>query len=357
MRALLTVAFALLLTGCGEPLVVLGDLPGFMRIVAGVPERPGDQVDTTATAARLIDPVGVVTLDNGNLIVIDGARRILSVSPSGRFAVLYRGPACFDRTCLTLPQGSAVDGNTLIIADNGSDHIWRFDLNARTLTSIAGTGQHAPAPDGATALQATLASPSDIVLLDDGRIVFAERASHRIRAIGTDGRLQTVAGTGTPGYAGDGGPATAAQLSSPTGLARSRNNLYFTDHDNHVVRVIDLAAGTIGTVAGSGVRGFSGDNGPALAAKLDQPWALDVTPDDKTLFISEIGNNRVRALTIGEGLISTFAGTGGTSYTGNGLDAGQTSISAPYGVTVAPLGFLYIADTRHHVVWRTLVRF
>jgi serine/threonine-protein kinase len=335
---------------------VLGDLPGFMRIVAGVPDRPGEQMDTSATAARLSDPVSVVTLDSGNLIVLDGARRILSVSPSGRLAVLYRGPACFDRTCLTMPQGVAVAGNALLIADNGSDHIWRFDLQTRALTSIAGNGAHGSAPDGSNATQSTLASPSDVAVLDDGRLVFTERSAHRIRAIGTDGRLQTLAGTGAAGYAGDGGPALAAQLRNPTGLARRGNNLFFTDHDNHVVRVVDLQTGTIRTVAGSGTPGFFGDNGAALAAKLDQPWALDISPDGQTLFFTEIGNSRVRALTLGDGLISTFAGTGSTRYSGNGLAAGQTSLAAPYGVTVAPQGFLYIADTRHHVVWRTLIR-
>src|SRR5262245_5113223 len=100
----------LLIAGCGEPILVFGDLPGYMRIVAGIPDRPGEQLDTLAIAARLFSPVGTAVLESGDLIVVDGARRIVSVSPSGRFAVLYRGPTCFDQTCLTAPQGIAVAG-------------------------------------------------------------------------------------------------------------------------------------------------------------------------------------------------------------------------------------------------------
>jgi sugar lactone lactonase YvrE len=358
MRRLLTLLLgSVLLAGCGDPLLVFGDQPGFMRIVAGVPERPGDQADTVATVARLLSPVGTALLESGELIVIDGARRILSISPAGRLTVLYRGPTCFDQACLTAPQGVAVNGNTLLIADNGSDRIWRFDLQTRALTTLAGNGQHGFAPDGATAAQATLASPADVVVLDDGRIVFSERGSHRIRAVGTDGRLQTLAGVDSAGYAGDGGPARTARLSRPTGLARRGYQLYFTDHGNNVVRLIDLQSGVIRTVAGTGIAGFSGDNGPALAAKLDQPWAADLSPDGVTLYVTEIGNHRVRALNLASETVSTFAGTGSTTYNGNGRAAGETALAAPYGVVVSPQGFLFIADTRHHIVWRTPVRF
>ena len=355
-RVILALSCALSLAGCGEPLLVFGDLPGFMRIVAGIPRVPGEQTDTVATAARLLTPVGVAALADGKLIIVDGARRIASVALNGRFEVLFRGPSCFDQTCLTSPQGVSVAGSALLIADNGSDHVWRFDLQTRALTSVAGTGQHGSTADGTPAAQATLASPGDVVMLDDGRIVLTERAGHRIRVIGTDGVLQTLAGTGLPGYTGDGGSARTAQLNGPTGLARRGNELYFTDHGNNVVRAIDLQTGTIQTVAGTGTAGFSGDNGPALEAKLNQPWALDLSPDGATLLFSEIGSHRVRMLSLLTGVVSTFAGNGSTAYNGNGLSAGETALDSPYGLTIAPQGFLFIADTQHHIVWRTPLR-
>jgi glucose/arabinose dehydrogenase len=351
----LTLLAAAGLSACGDPLIVLGDLPGFMRIVAGIPGSGGDQADSMAIASRLRQPVSLATLDDGTLVVADATRRIVSVSPAGRLTVLYRGPDCFDRTCLTAPQGTAVQGDALLIADNGSDHIWRFDLKSRALAKLAGTGEHGTAADGTPAAHAPLASPTDCLVLPDGQIVFAERAAHRIRVIATDGRLQTLAGTGVAGFHGDGGQARAAQLNGPTGLALRGDQLFFTDHGNHVVRVVDLASGVIRTIAGTGAAGFSGDHGPALSAKLDLPWSLDRSADGATLFVSEIGNHRVRALDLLTGKISTFAGTGAREYSGNGRAAGQTSLDSPFGIAASRHGFLFIADTHHHIVWRTLL--
>ncbi|HSL79902.1 MAG TPA: hypothetical protein VK877_09590, partial [Pseudolabrys sp.] len=132
---------------------------------------------------------------------------------------------------------------------------------------------------------------------------------------------------------------------------------FVTDNGNHIVRRIDLQSGTITTGAGTGVRGFSGDGGPALGAKLDQPWAAELSPDGATLYFTEIGNHRVRLLNVATGFIATFAGTGETEYNGNGRAAGQTALHNPYGLAIAPQGFLYIADTSHHIVWRVPIRF
>jgi sugar lactone lactonase YvrE len=355
MTVLFTLSAAV--TSCGDPLVVLGDLPGFMRVVAGLPNSAGETVDTLATKARLLAPTSVVALEGGDILVLDRARRIMRVTPGNRFTVLYKGADCFDQTCLTGPQGAALQGNALLIADNLADHIWRFDLQSRALTSFAGTGAHGVAPDGTVATQAPLAGPGDVDVLPDGRVVFSEREANRIRVIGADGRLQTIAGTGTAGYSGDGGPALAAQLGSPTGLAVGNNTLYFTDYSNHAVRAIDLQNGTIRTIAGTGVAGFFGDGGPALAAKLNLPWSLALAPDGKSLYIIDLGNNRVRVINLANGVISSFAGTGATAFTGNGRSAGETALNAPNGLAIGSASFLYIADTGHQVVWRTPVRF
>jgi DNA-binding beta-propeller fold protein YncE len=328
-----------------------------MRIIAGIPATPGEQVGPLGTSTRLTAPAGIAVLESGDLIVVD-ARRILSLSSAGRVTVLHRGPECFDHTCLTMPQGVARLGtDALLIADNGADRVWHFDLRTRVLSTFAGNGTNGVSPDGTLARDAMLASPSDVIVLDDGRVLIAERNAHRVRVVNLDGRLHTFAGTGTPGRAGDQGPATDAQLFTPTGLARHNSALYITDSDNHILRAIDLTTGTIRTVAGSGIAGFAGDGGPALEAQLHLPWALEISADGQTLFFTEIGNHRVRTLNLSAGTVTSFAGTGTTGYNGNGRSAGETALLAPYGVAIAPLGFLYIADTGHHIVWRTPVRF
>lgn len=357
LRALGLLLASLSVASCGDPLIVLGDLPGFMRIVAGVPDRSGDQVDSLGTATQLNTPVGLVVREDGDLIVA-ATRRILSVSSAGRVTLLYRGPECFDKSCLTSPQGIALIGSqALLIADNGADRVWRFDLQTRAISTFAGNGVNGVSPDGTLAQQAMLSSPSDVVVLSDGRVLIPERGAHRIRVITSDGRLQTLAGTGMPGRAGDGGSAAMAELNTPTGLALHATALYITDNGNHSVRSIDLSSGIIRTIAGSGVVGFSGDGGPAVDAKLNLPWAADVSADGRTLFFTEVGNHRVRTLNLTDGTIATFAGTGATPYNGNGRSAGETALQTPFGVALSPLGFLYVADTGHHVVWRTPVRF
>lgn len=356
MRAFCAFAATVALGACGEPLVVLGDLPGFMRLVAGVANEQGMRVDSVAVNARLTTPAGLLLLDDGNLIVTDHARRILSVSPSGRFRVLYQGPLCSDDTCLIRPQGIALQGSSLILADDQTDRIWRFDLNSRQLTSLAGNGTTVTSPDGTVALNASLASPTDIAIAPDNRIIFVERGSHRIRAIGPDGTLQTIAGTGQLGRGGDGGPATSAELNQPGGIAIVANTLFIADNGNHLIRAVDLQTGIIRTVAGTGVSGYSGDSGPAIDAKISFPWSIEAAPDGASIYFNELGNHVVRTVNLTSGVISTFAGTGTTTYSGNGRPAGQTSLNNPRGLFLSPQGFLFISDSGHHIVWRTTVR-
>lgn len=356
LKATRIVAFVWFAASCGDPIVVSGDLPGFMRLVAGVANEPGIRLDSVAVNARLQNPAGLALRENGDLIVTDHARRILSVSPNGRFRVLHQGPACVDESCLVRPQGIALQGDALIIADDQTDRIWRFDLASRQITSIAGNSETAFSPDGTVALNAPLASPTGIVIAPDNRILFVERGSHRVRAIGTDGRLVTLVGNGSFGRGGDGGPATAAQLNQPGGIAIGGNTLFIADNGNNLIRAVDLSSGVIRTIAGTGVGGYSGDGGPALDAKLNQPWSIVATPDGQTVFFNELGNHVVRSVNTASGLISTFAGTGSTAFTGNGLAAGQTSLSAPRGLFLSDQGFLFISDSGHHIVWRTTVR-
>jgi hypothetical protein len=120
------------------------------------------------------------------------------------------------------------------------------------------------------------------------------------------------------------------------------------------VQAIDVASGAMRVVAGRGTRGFGGDGGPATSAALENPWALAVS--ENNLFIADQSNHRIRSVNLTTGIISTFAGTGTTRFTGNGRPAAETSLSSPSGLAVSPFGYLYISDFGHNVVWRTPIR-
>jgi DNA-binding beta-propeller fold protein YncE len=235
-----------------------------------------------------------------------------------------------------------------------SDKVWRITVSNRQLSAVAGTGVNAVAPDGTVASQATLASPTGVLVLEDGRILIAERNAHKIRVIGTDGILRTLAGTGEIGQATDGAQAISSPLNLPTAIAVANNILYITETGSHTVRAVDLSSGAIRLIAGRGAPGYSGDGGLATDALLDTPWAVAASEDN--VYIADQRNHRVRVINLNTGIITTFAGTGETRYSGNGRPAGATALGSPSGLTLSPFGFLYISDWGHSVVWRTPVR-
>lgn len=350
---------AALLAACGgDPVLVLGDLPGTMRLVAGVPDTAGSRVEPSATASLLSRPRGLAVGDAGVVYIADFAsRRVLSVSSDGALTVLSDGSGCPPGGCPRRPFHVALDGaGGLLVSDQEANRVWRLDLASGAMESLAGTGAFGTAPDGSVARESPLAAPVGVAALPDGSVYVAERGTHRVRRIGSDGRLTTVAGVGVAGYGGDGGPADEAALSGPTGLALLDGLLFITDTENSRVRAVDLATGTIETVAGSGVRAFGGDGGPALLAQLRRPEAVAATPDGRALFIADAGNNRVRRVDLVTGVITTFAGTGLADFEGTELAAGETALAEPGGVAASDLGLLFIADTEHHVVWRTTLR-
>lgn len=355
-RRLLAVLFVAVFAACEDPLVIVGDLPGFMRVTAGVPDSAGVRLDSLATRTRLTGPAGIAADSNGLIYVADLRSRIFRVTSNGRIQRILNHDPCFVKTCVGRPQGLAVvpGNNALLIADDMSDKIWRLNVNTSEIVAIAGTGANGVAADGTVATAAPLASPTSVVVLPDGRVAFAERNAHKIRVIGTDGILRTLAGTGTAGSATDGSAAATSPLNLPTGLSVSGNLLYVSETGTHTVRVIDLAAGTIRLLAGSGVQGFSGDQGPAINAAFDYPASVAAT--ESNLYISDQNNDRIRVVNIQTGIVTTFAGTGSRLYNGNGLPAGEASLYRPAGLATTRFGFLYIADQGHHIVWRTPVR-
>ncbi|MGD8868136.1 MAG: hypothetical protein PVI01_10910 [Gemmatimonadales bacterium] len=356
-RALIAIAATVCAIGCGDPLVVVGDAPGIVRIVAGIPEVAGDSVGSVATQSELDSPRGVATGIDGELYIADHMNgRILQVGSSGEISVLLDHRQRQEEPRVQRPDGIALDGTGgLVLADPRGHRIWRLDLASATATPLAGTGIQGTAPDTVAALAANLATPVGVAVDGDGRIYFSELAGNRIRRLQNDGTLVTFAGTGAPEFGGDGGPATSARLKQPAGLAIRDHILYIADSGNHRVRLVDLETSLIETVAGAGGAGFRGDGGPAVDALLDSPYSVAIGANGRSLFIADTDNHRIRLVNLESRLIVTFAGTGDEGFQGDLLSAAASSFSRPRGLAISPTSLVFIADTGHHIVRRTAV--
>jgi uncharacterized protein (TIGR03437 family) len=216
---------------------------------------------------------------------------------------------------------------------------------AGTINTIAGNGSTGFSGDGGPAVSASLASPNGIAVDAAGNLYIADSRNNRIRRVTPDGTIGTVAGNGSPGFAGDGGPATGAALNDPFAISLdAAGNLYIADTGNSRIRKV-THTGAITTIAGNGSQGFSGDGGPAPSAALMYPSAavIDATGN---LFIADTGNNRIRRVAT-NGTIGTVAGNGSYSFSGDGGSALNAALAYPSGVAVDTAGILYVADTRN----------
>ena len=203
--------------------------------------------------------------------------------------------------------------------------------------------------DSGAAIQARLAFPGDVSVDRSGALYIADRDNHRIRRVDASGTITTIVGTGERGYSGDGGPAVEARLNGPTGVAvDGSGGLYITDRLNHRIRRVD-ASGTITTIVGTGERGYSGDGGPAVAARLNLPWDLAVDGSGN-LYIADTQNRRVRRVDRA-GIITTVAGNGGRGFGGGG-PAVRESLNYPVGVALDGVGNLYIAESDQNRILR-----
>jgi sugar lactone lactonase YvrE len=253
------------------------------------------------------------------------------------------GPAA--AATLHWPHGVAVDpdGAGLFIADSANHRVRRVDLASGVISTVAGGPGPGFAGDGGPATAALLEDPKAVVASPSGDLYIADSGNERIRRIDGNGIITTIAGTGVTGYGGDGGPATAAAFDGPRGLALDRaGNVYVADDNNDRVRRID-AAGIITTVAGSGTEGFAGDGGPAAAAQLNHPRGVSVDGRG-TLFIADSMNHRVRMVDP-SGIIGTVAGCGRQGFSGDGGSATGARLFEPRGTAVDTAGRLYVADT------------
>ncbi|MFL5895763.1 MAG: hypothetical protein ACJ76Z_11720, partial [Thermoleophilaceae bacterium] len=208
--------------------------------------------------------------------------------------------------------------------------------------TIAGGASHGFSGDLGPATAATLEGPAGLAVGPDGAIYVADTIDQRIRRIDAHGVIRTIAGNGRHGFGGDGGPAPQATFQDPTAIALGPDgSLYVADTGNSRVRVV-RPNGIVGTIAGTADQGFSGDGGPAAAAQVNGPAGVAVAGDG-TVFFSDSGNNRVRAIRP-DGTITTVAGAGTAGSGGDGGPATAAQLNAPAGLALAADGGLLVAD-------------
>jgi sugar lactone lactonase YvrE len=233
--------------------------------------------------------------------------------------------------------------------------VMQVDLTNGMLTRVAGNSTGGYTGDGAAAMSAQLNGPGGLTTDLQGDLYISDTGNHSVRVVTPGGTINTVAGSGTPGYSGDGGPASSASFNGPSGLAADRfGNLYIADTNNSVVRRI-AASGTISTYAGLGTAGYSYDGFFAREAALNLPAGLAVSSGN--LYISDSGNNRIRLVTAAH-LITTFAGNGVAGYSGDDGVGGQSEdaeLNLPTFVASDPLGLnVYISDSMNKCIRQVL---
>jgi RHS repeat-associated protein len=304
-----------------------------------------------ATQAQLNAPARVAVGPDGSLYIADSANhRIRRVAHDGIITTVAgngsygysgdNGPAT--QAQLNGPLGIAVGSDgSLHIADSSNDRIRRVSP-AGIITTMAGGGPYRYVGDGGPATQAYLQYPQGLAVGPDSSLYIADYFNDRVRRIGPDGIITTVAGTGTSGSSGDGGPATQARIDGPMAVAvGSDGSLYIADSGNDCIRRVG-PDGIITTVAGIGFSGFSGDGGPATQAQFDYPVGVAVDSAG-SLYIVDSDNNRIRQVRP-DGIIITLAGNGTSGFSGDGGPALQAQFDYPYGVAAGPDSKLYIAD-------------
>ncbi len=325
--------------------------------------RRGMGLDSDPLDARIVWPESISFDNQGRLLITNvGRRKIWRMEPSpaedgtqtvtevmGNGTLINVENAAALETGLNDPSGiAAAPDGAFYVADRGNNAVLRVGLTGK-VTRVAGTSEAGFSGDGGPGKNAVLNAPSRLVLDGKGNLYIADTGNHRVRRLDVDGTISTVAGNGTGGYGGDGGPGNSALLNAPTALALDgQGRLYIADAGNNRVRRVDLD-GSISTVAGSGKEGFAGDGAAATDAQLRHPNGVWVDGSG-ILFISDSDNHRIRQVGT-DGVIQTVAGTGEPGRDQES-DALHAKLNSPAGLTGDKDGNLLIAERGNHVIRR-----
>ena len=308
-----------------------------------------------ATSAQLNAPTGIFVDTHGNLYIAD-QQRIRMVNSVG-IITTFAGTGTIGNSGdggaatsaqFNNPSGMSADisGGNIYIADRDNSKI-RMVNSAGIITTFAGTGVAGSSGDGGAATSAQLHGPTGVTVDNNGNLYIVDPNNRKIRMVTSTGIMTTFAGTGVAGSSGDGGKATSAQLNGPSGVGTdSSGNVYIVDNGNNKIRMV-TSTGIITTFAGTGTLGYSGDGGSATSAELCEPQCV-ATDVSGNVYISDYGNNDIRLVT-STGIITTFAGGNGMTYSGAGNSGdGGVATSAklfnPLGVAVDIHGNVYISD-------------
>jgi len=301
--------------------------------------------DTNNNRIRRIAPDGIITTvaGSGQRPGIDPSR----CSPTGGAAEAGDGGPAALAKLYGPAQALMLSGGSLLISDQKNNRI-RQVTPSGTIATVVGSNLHSFFAPNIPATLTPLDWPSSIAVDPDGRGYFAELHSNRIARANSDGRLQVVAGTGLPGSGADGPDATRSALTNPVHIAFDRaGNLLVVEQGNHRIRKVS-PAGAIETIAGTGSPGYSGDGGRATAAQLNQPNAVAVDASGN-LFIADMGNHRIRRVAV-DGTISTIAGNGQIGRGADGIPATQSPLNFPNAVAVDNNGDVLIADWQNYLI-------
>ena len=302
-----------------------------------------------ATSAELHNPYGVAVDSSGDVYIADASsERIRNVSVAGIITTIAgNGSYGFNgdnipatAADLRYPYGVATRRGNIYIADFNNNRIRRVSASG-IISTIAGNGTAGFNGDGGPATAAELHGPTGVAVDGSGNIYIVEFYNYRIRKVNTSGIISTIAGNGTNGYGGDGGPATSAELHNPFGVAVGGGNVYIADEVNNRIRKV-CASGIISTIAGNGIYGYSGDGGPATSSKLSNPTGVAVDGSGN-VYIADYNSQRIRKVNT-SGIICTIAGNGTGGFSGDHGPATSAELHSPQGVAVGGDGSVYIAD-------------
>jgi sugar lactone lactonase YvrE len=362
----------------GTDVHVVAASPGTISTVAGNGTAGYSGDGSAAVAAELYNPTGIAFDGGGNMFIADESNNVIRkvdastqiiTTIAGTGVAGYSGDGGPGTTAeLNQPAHVVFDRTVnLYITDSNNERIRKVDALTDEITTVAGNGTTGFSGDGGPATSAQFNFPDGVALDSNGNLYVGDAYNNRIREVTISTRdITTVAGDGTPGYAGDGGIATNSELDFPSRpFIDSAGDIYIADFQNNRVRKVDASNGIITTIAGDGVAGFAGDGGAATIAELNGPLSVALDPSG-VLYIADVNNERIRAVnttansvtvmgvTIQPGQIKTVVGNGHAGYYGDGGSGTNAEVYFPTGLTIDSAGNLYFADEHNNVVRKVI---